>query len=113
MYIHVPVGTHTYVYMRIYTVHVPVYTCTYMYNVCICTMYILHALMHTHVQSEAANPIGSFLEYFTLPNDESTPLDPKLVATVSLSHLDRLATPYYSMETVCIYMYIVRLLCMF
>ena len=50
-------------------------------------------------QSETGDPIRSFLEY-TLPNDESTSLNPGLVATVTLSHLDRLASPYYALQTV-------------
>ncbi|CAI8025913.1 E3 ubiquitin-protein ligase HERC2 [Geodia barretti] len=57
-----------------------------------------HSTLLKPEPSETSDPIRSFLEYFTLPNDESTSLNPGLVATVTLSHLDRLASPYYSLQ---------------
>jgi len=60
------------------------------------------------VASTAASPTQCYLDYVTLPNDNSTLLDLKQVAAILLSHLDRIATPYCnvsieSQEDVSIY----------
>ncbi len=46
------------------------------------------------------NPTKCYLEYLTLPNDDSTPVNLSQVATVALSHLDRIAKPYSLTELV-------------
>ncbi|XP_019851476.1 PREDICTED: E3 ubiquitin-protein ligase HERC2-like [Amphimedon queenslandica] len=44
------------------------------------------------------SPTKSFLDFVTLPNDDSTRLGLKQCATIALSHLDRLAEPYICSE---------------
>ena len=46
------------------------------------------------------NPTKSYLEYLSLPNDDSTLLSLKQVAAIALSHLDRIAEPYNSRKEV-------------
>lgn len=48
----------------------------------------------------ANNPTKCYLDFLTLPNDDSTQIDLRQVATVTLSHLDRLAQPYIASEKV-------------
>ena len=49
---------------------------------------------------KATSPTKSYLEFLTLPNDDNTKVDLRQVATVTLSHLDRLAQPYTSLDMV-------------
>ena len=49
---------------------------------------------------KATSPTKSYLEFLTLPNDDNTKVDLRQVATVTLSHLDRLARPYTSLDMV-------------
>ena len=51
-------------------------------------------------EAKALSPTKRYLEFLTLPNDDSTKVDLQQVATVTLSHLDRLAEPYYSTDMV-------------
>lgn len=54
----------------------------------------------------ALSPTRSYLECLTLPNDDSTKIELRQVATVTLSHLDRIAEPYCSIDMVSL-----RMLC--
>lgn len=45
--------------------------------------------------SPRASPTALFLKYLQLPNDENTVIDVKQAAVILLSHIDRLATPFY------------------
>ena len=51
-------------------------------------------------EAKALSPTKRYLEFLTLPNDDSTKVDLQQVATVTLSHLDRIAEPYYSTDMV-------------
>ena len=51
-------------------------------------------------EAHALSPTRSYLEYLTLPNDDSTKMDLRQVATITLSHLDRIAEPYCSIDMV-------------
>ena len=53
--------------------------------------------------AQALSPTRRYLEFLTLPNDDSTKVDLQQVATVTLSHLDRIAEPYYSIDMVSPY----------
>jgi len=46
------------------------------------------------VATTAASPTQCYLDYVTLPNDNSTLLDLKQAVAIILSHLDRIAAPY-------------------
>ena len=46
------------------------------------------------------SPTKNYLEFLTLPNDDSTKVDLRQVATVIFSHLDRLAEPFTSIDMV-------------
>ena len=68
-----------------------------------CVNYELFAVCILFVQdvgvaSTATSPTQCYLDYVTLPNDNSTLLDLKQVAAILLSHLDRIATPYCNMS---------------
>ena len=54
-------------------------------------------------EAHALSPTRSYLEYLTLPNDDSTKMDLRQVATITLSHLDRIAEPYCSIDMVSQY----------
>lgn len=46
------------------------------------------------VATTPASPTQCYLDYVTLPNDNSTLLDLKQAVAILLSHLDRIAAPY-------------------
>jgi len=46
------------------------------------------------IDSSVVSPTKCYLEFLTLPNDDTTQVGLRQVATVTLSHLDRLAQPY-------------------
>jgi len=55
----------------------------------------MYVYMCTHPQdSSVVSPTKCYLEFLTLPNDDTTQVGLRQVATVTLSHLDRLAQPY-------------------
>lgn len=45
-------------------------------------------------------PSKCYLECLALPNDDATKLDVRLVATVTMAHLDCIAEPYNSFDLV-------------
>ena len=47
-----------------------------------------------------ASPTKCYLDYLTLPNNETSKVDLRKASTVLLSHLDRLAAPYIILENV-------------
>ena len=55
-------------------------------------------LQDVGVATTAASPTQCYLDYVTLPNDNSTLLDLKQSVAILLSHLDRIATPYCNMS---------------
>ena len=55
-------------------------------------------LQDVGVATTAASPTQCYLDYVTLPNDNSTLLDVKQAVAILLSHLDRIATPYCNLS---------------
>ena len=58
-------------------------------------------LYHQKRAHQVVNPTKSFLDYLSLPNDDSSQLGLRHIAAVALSHLDRIAEPYNSRGEVC------------
>jgi hypothetical protein len=88
-------------YMTLYmcTTYMYMYMCGTQYNVL-----LLLSLSLSLLQSgKATSPNKSYLEFLTLPNDDNTKVDLRQVATVTLSHLDRLAQPYTSLDMVSLH----------
>jgi len=62
-------------------------------------------------EAGALSPARQYLELVTLPNDDSTKVDLQQVAVVTMSHLDRIAEPYYSIDMVRTQCILCTLLC--
>lgn len=56
------------------------------------------SLQDVGMATTAASPTQCYLDYVTLPNDNSTLLDLKQAVAILLSHLDRIAAPYCNMS---------------
>ena len=64
----------------------------------LCVISFLLSVQDVGVATAAASPTQCYLDYVTLPNDNSTLLDLKQAVAILLSHLDRIAAPYYNMS---------------
>ena len=57
-------------------------------------MSLVLSVQDVGMAATVASPTQCYLDYVTLPNDNSTLLDLKQAVAVLLSHLDRIAAPY-------------------